>query len=240
MTDVKRRQGHHKTRRKGRRSYFDRRKNDEHKNQALSQLQKRQPLVSLNCQFDSSKSEFESMKEDMANFSLPDQWLMFSDRNTIEFCQLTKCTDETRQVTRSLSIFSDFTWLVKVNGQVVPAKSKVLANYSPILASSRIAEDMIRQIDKSILCPGNPEPEFVSLCKKRGGGDKGGMEMWWHSLMNILLLTPVEWSICLLLEEWTVTYSVYYPVATQSVVSHVSHFAPHFAPRFPGFARRKT
>lgn len=88
-----------------------------------------------------------------------------SDPNTIECCPLTKCTDETRQVTRSLSIFSDLTWLVKVNGQEVPAKSKVLANYPQFLASSRIAEDMIRQIDKSILCPGNPEPEFVSLCK---------------------------------------------------------------------------
>ena len=110
------------------------------------------------------------MKEDMANVSLPDQWL---DHNTIEFCQLTKCTDETRQVTRSLSIFGDLTWLVKVNGQVVLAKSKVLANYSPILASSRIAEDMIKQIDKSILCPGNPEPEFVSLCKKQDGVVKG-------------------------------------------------------------------
>ena len=47
------------------------------------------------------------------------------------------------------------------------------------------------------------------------------------------------WSICLLLEEWTVTYSVYYPVASRNV-NHVSRFAPHFDPWFPSFARRKT
>ena len=150
-----------KKQRKGARACFDRRKNDERK----------RPL-SENC---SSDENFDSFKEDDATFSFPDQWQTFVDPNSIEFCHLTRSTEsnDTRQVTKSIVIRSDLTWLVKVLGHIVPTTSKLLTNYPPSIAPPHVAKDLLEQVHGAAICPGNPDPEFLLLCRKRGDAIRG-------------------------------------------------------------------
>ena len=167
-----------KKRWKGARACFDRRKNDERKRQRENRRQRasheRQPLVPLseNC---SSDENFDSFKEDDATFSIPDQCQTFVDPNSIEFCHLTRSTEsnDTRQVTKSIVIRSDLTWLVKVLGHIVPTTSKLLANYPPSIAPPHAAKDLLEQVHRAAICPGNPDPEFLLLCRKRGDAIRG-------------------------------------------------------------------
>ena len=162
-----------KKRRKGARACFDGRKNDERKRQRENRRQiashEREPLVPLseNC---SSDEHFDSFKEDDATFSIPDQWQTFVDPNSVEFCHLTRSTEsnDTRQVTKSIVIRSDLTWLVKVQGHIVPTTSKLLANYPPSIAPLHVAKHLLEQVHRAAICPGNPDPEFLLLCHKRG------------------------------------------------------------------------
>ena len=166
-----------KKRRKGARACFDRRKNDERKRQRENRRQiashERQLLVPLseNC---SSDENFDSFKDD-AMFSIPDQWQTFVDPNSVEFCHLTRSTEsnDTRQVTKSIVIRSDLTWLVKVLGHIVPTTSKLLANYPPSIAPPHVAKDLLEQAHRAAIRQGNPDPEFLLLCRKRGDAIRG-------------------------------------------------------------------
>ena len=84
----------------------------------------------------------------------------------------TRGTDGTRKVTTFVTIRSDLTWQVKSHEHAVSYTSKSLANIPPVLNPSN-AMNLLKDIDCLTLCPGNPDPEFVSLCHKRGGTIKG-------------------------------------------------------------------
>lgn len=182
MEDRSSGRGHYKKRKKGARLNFDKRKNDERRCQEnKSKLQadplvtRREPLMPRTLPDNSQPSNrgFEVLKHDVASFPLPEQWQVFSDLNSVEYCCFGRDEDGTRQVAKSISVKSDLTWVVKVQGHLVPATCNALASHPPRVLSSSIAQALLKGVDQATLCPGNPDPDFLALCHERGGVMKG-------------------------------------------------------------------
>ena len=77
------------------------------------------------------------------------------------------------EVTASVILDSDGTWNAYVGDKKVPDMCDVLARFrSSPLADDKLSE-LIKAIDDSVLCPGNPDEKFVSACKDKGGTVKG-------------------------------------------------------------------
>lgn len=49
----------------------------------------------------------------------------------------------------------------------------LLKDVHSIVNSSEALLYLLRLIDTAVLCPGNPEAHFVTLCTKRGGSERG-------------------------------------------------------------------
>ena len=73
----------------------------------------------------------------------------------------------------SIVVSDDLMWSVYVHGVKVPTTCKVLADCPPSIASARSISVILRCVDKAVICQGNHEEEFVSLCTRRGGTIKG-------------------------------------------------------------------
>ena len=62
-----------------------------------------------------------------------------------------------------------------MNDRKVPPTCSVLKKFSDDLSLDSIAK-LLQQVNRSVLCPGNPEDKFVSIYKNKGGkvrGDRG-------------------------------------------------------------------
>ena len=55
----------------------------------------------------------------------------------------------------------------------VPTTCKVLADCPPSIASVHAISVILRCVDRTVICQGNHEEKFVSLCTKRGGTING-------------------------------------------------------------------
>ena len=78
-----------------------------------------------------------------------------------------------RQVTCSIVVTQDLMWSVYVRGVKVPTTCKVLVDCPPCIPSVRAISEVVKCVDRAVICQGNADEEFVSLCTKRGGTIKG-------------------------------------------------------------------
>ena len=51
----------------------------------------------------------------------------------------------------------------------VPIACKVLADFPPAIEASSVVSKLVVCVDQAVVCPGNPETQFVAVCQKRGG-----------------------------------------------------------------------
>ena len=73
------------------------------------------------------------------------------------------------EITRSIVIHADLTWEAFVNKRKVPAASQLLINFPSPVTSPNMVQDLLTTLDQAAWCPGNPDPDFASICKRRGG-----------------------------------------------------------------------
>ena len=182
--------GHHKRRKKGARSRFDRRKNEERrklqdKKENVVQTARKsagvdpgQPLrpLQLNpttCERHHPNSAFENLKEDLIRVPLPEQWMVISDLDSVQYCQLKSDPSGVCQVTESVVVRTDCSWSVYVHALKVPATCKILADFQPTIAASSVVSKIVESVDRAAICPGSHEDEFISACQKKGGTIKG-------------------------------------------------------------------
>ena len=181
--------GHHKRRKKGARSRFDRRKNDERCQQQdrkensltlagnstrISIGNPLQPLnLETNCERHHPNCAFENLKPDLLSIPLPDQWKAVSDPNSVEYCQLKGNLNGVHHVAASVVVCADLSWSVYLRGVKVPIACKVLADFPPAIEASSVVSKLVGCVDQAVVCPGNPETQFVAVCQKRGGTMKG-------------------------------------------------------------------
>ena len=121
---------------------------------------------------------YEILKPCLSAVPLPTQWQVFSDSNSIEYCQLMNDLSLSGMcyVSKSIAIRTDLSWSILVQGQKVPTTCKFLAHFPPALALSDQASKMVETLNRAFICPGNPDQEFVNVCRKRGGTIKGQRE----------------------------------------------------------------
>ena len=77
------------------------------------------------------------------------------------------------KVTTSIRINADLSWSVYTNGKEVPATCSILTSYPQVISSRSVVAHMIQDVSQAVICPGNPDEDFVSLCKMRGSVMKG-------------------------------------------------------------------
>ena len=150
--------GHHKRRKKGSRSHFDRRKNDERHRQEANK--------------ENTGTSEHVVATSSLNLTLPKQWQVVGNSH---YCKMEIGCNRQCEVTRSLIVDSDHTWIAYVGSKKIPETCSVLSQFSPptCISTSDDLLRLIKVIDEATLCPGNPDEKFITICQARGGKLKG-------------------------------------------------------------------
>ena len=176
---------HHAKRLKGKRSFFDRRKNDERKQQSQNSNQSTSsPPVSPN-PLPSTPSTISQLAES----TISKHWKVIEGNESIDFCKLEKGSDGRHHVAFNVTIQSNLSWSVAYKGKEIPTACEVLDDFPLHLSSQRKVQEILAHLDQVLPCPGNPDEDFVALCKKRGGVMRG--ERGHGDVIASLDITPV-------------------------------------------------
>lgn len=96
------------------------------------------------------------------------------DPNETQYYRIEKAENGVCGVTLSVIIHGDNSWKVFARNREVPATNSLLRRFPDgILPSSGNAMQLVHAVHKAVICPGNPEEKFVSMCEKKGGKMKG-------------------------------------------------------------------
>lgn len=153
--------GHRKTRKKGARSNFCTRKNDEHLRQKANKENR-----------EASKPSAKPTEDD-STVSLPSGWQRMSTAENTQYFKVEISPSAQCEVTRSVVVYPDHTWSVYAHGKKVPSDSHLLCRFSSPLSNTTDRVRLIEEVDKATLCPGNPEEKFIAIGQLRGGEIKG-------------------------------------------------------------------
>lgn len=136
------------------------RKNEERKRQAKKVNEVGRP----------KKHRHSSIQFLRSNCPLPPHWIDRSTGTNATFCKLVQDRpDLGPEISRSIVVESDFSWKVYVYGKEVSAQScSVLCNFGPEMNLSSLKR-LLTVVDKSKVCVGHPESNFVSMLKSRKG-----------------------------------------------------------------------
>ena len=75
--------------------------------------------------------------------------------------------------TASVTVSSDGTWNAYFNSKRIPVTCSILSKYPPKITSQTMLLEVITEIDRAFLCPGNPDNAFVDIYKRKDGIVKG-------------------------------------------------------------------
>ena len=121
----------------------------------------------------------ESTKSDLISIRLPNQWQTIRSREDVQYCKMDTDLNGMYKVTTSIRINADLSWSVYTNGKEVPATCSILTSYPQVISSPSEVAHMLQDVSQAVVCPGNPDEEFISLCKTRGSimkGNRGSTE----------------------------------------------------------------
>lgn len=133
---------------KGAWSFFDRQKNDIHK-QYPGNFNKLQPSIE--------------------SLALPNQWDVISNQSDIQLYRLDVDENAVLQVRLLVTVKFDLSWKVTVNSRESPVTCRILKDLPPTIQSPEDVLWIVNPVDSASLCPGNPDSQCVSLYEKRGG-----------------------------------------------------------------------
>ena len=129
-----------------------------------------------------------------------------------------------REVAANVSVQNDLSWQVNVHGRLVPKTCTTLADFPPTIDNLGMIMNLMECTQRAVICPGNPEEQFISICAKKGVKVNGGMEIQWHLLMTIQLWMVRE----------TVPFSASQVLFIPNDVVRVRRFVQHFGHQFRG------
>ena len=107
--------------------------------------------------------------------SLPANWqLVSTEDDSRQYCKVgTGGSSGPCTVSASVSISANGTWTAFFDGKKIPATSFALSRFPPVLTSQVMESELISELNKSALCPGNPDNIFVKIYRRKGGTVKG-------------------------------------------------------------------
>ena len=74
---------------------------------------------------------------------------------------------------------ADLSWKLYADRKEVRATCSILTSYPQVISSPSEVAHMLQDVSQAVVCPGNPDEEFISLCKTRGSimkGNRGSTE----------------------------------------------------------------
>ena len=80
----------------------------------------------------------------------------------------------------SIKVLPDLKWRVYLGESLVPDTCKILEAFQCAPTSVKEVRELIKCLDSAIPCPGNPDSDFVDICKEHDGvirGDRGNREV---------------------------------------------------------------
>ena len=97
--------------------------------------------------------------------ALPTNWQAL---NTNEYAKIeNKGENEMSHIASTINIAENGSFTVFFNGQMISATNSILSALPKHICSTATLQEIISAIDKAVLCPGNPEENFVDVCKRR-------------------------------------------------------------------------
>ena len=110
--------------------------------------------------------------------TLPSHWQSHGTGDTTQYIKIDDMRDdEMCQVSSSIVVHQDGTWVVFFRGQRVPSSNALLAKVPQCITSASPLQSLFLAVDNAVFCPGNPDDKFVSVCRGRKEekmcGDRG-------------------------------------------------------------------
>ena len=109
------------------------------------------------------------------------------DLNSLTFCNIRHDDSASpAQVTFSLSIQTDFSWVLHYCGNEVDTKAcSILASASPCLDSVSRVLTVVEAVKDSKVCIGNPDENFLPLLMSRENGFMDSTGMYTVIMVNL-------------------------------------------------------
>ncbi len=106
--------------------------------------------------------------------ALPKHWQVHAtDDKSMQYIKINPRIGEMCQVSSSVALHQNGTWTAFFMGEKIPPSNAVLATFPQNITPSTL-QSLILSIDNAVLCPGNPDEDFVSVCKGKKDGKMSG------------------------------------------------------------------
>ena len=92
-------------------------------------------------------------------------WTALKAPGETVFSQLKHCPNRDPSIIKTVTLQNDGSWLVRVFGRPL----QLASNFPGKLATTIMAFDLLRFVEKLLLCCGNPDPRFIAFAKSQGG-----------------------------------------------------------------------
>lgn len=68
------------------------------------------------------------------------------------------------KVILSIKVHADLSWSVYIDGKKVPPTCSIFTTFPSVISSPSDVSDIILSVSQAVICPGNPDEEFISFC----------------------------------------------------------------------------
>ena len=103
---------------------------------------------------------------------MPSQWVDHSKSTSgiLVVCKLQHTDSLPVTVTRSVTVYDDFTWCIHVHGRALDAsKCSALNSFGPTIDTKTALNQLLKLVDTLNICAGHPDQHFLKLADSRKG-----------------------------------------------------------------------
>ena len=105
--------------------------------------------------------------------TLPKHWQVHATDEGTQYIKMEHRLGEMCCVSSSVALHEDGTWTTFFTGKKIPPSNELLTTF-PLKITPSALQSLILSIDNAVLCPGNPDAEYVSICRGRKDGKMSG------------------------------------------------------------------
>ena len=162
---------------KGRRKFFFTPKSNERKHQAREKLAKKlQERTVLKDKTNTIPNAFQQptipLNDMVLQATLTTNWVASADNGTLQVTKMRYEPPNPPIVVFCITVNIDHSWTLMYHGKEVPQGSSINQLIPQQLNSLSDVEKVMQVVDRSKVCQGSEEADFVALCVKRGGSIK--------------------------------------------------------------------
>ena len=158
-------------RRKRFRSCFDRRKNDERQRQHRSSTSHSHSTQTTSSP-PAASTTFSELSQ-LAEVEMPEHWNAIPTTDSIDIYKLKRDASGRHHIAVNVTVRRNLSWTIRFEGKQVPTSCELFDDSPLFLTSPTTLHKVLTCLDSVVLCPGNPDEDFIALCKQRGGVMRG-------------------------------------------------------------------